>query len=478
VAPDATARPQRDKPLHGIDAAFLASESRTTHWHIVGALVLDPSTAPRKLDTKGVREVVAERLPRVDALRRRVIDLPFPFSIPHWTISRPVEVDLDHHVRRADLPPGASMHALAQLTAELAEGSLPRNKPLWEMVVVEDMADGNVAIVAKVHHSLVDGIAAMGIIGALFDLEPTPPVATIPEAFQAPRQRGLSVGRVFSRIASQPSRVVRATGRAAGTVVGYARAVSKHSATLPLTAPRMGMSRSISTRRAVSFVSVPLLELKAVRKAFGATLNDVVMAVCAGALRRWLQSAGDLPDRALVAAVPVSVAGRVAGAAASAGNQVSVLFATLPTELDDPLARLEAVKGGMSGAKKAHAALGPSTLGHIADAAPWNLLGLLFRAYSDLGLANRLPPAVNLILSNVPGPPVPLYIGGAKLVALFPLGPIFDGAALNVTVASCEGEVGFGFLGCPDVLPPLDDLAAEVPRALAELSALVPAGAS
>jgi WS/DGAT/MGAT family acyltransferase len=464
------------RPLHGIDAAFLVSETSTTHWHIVGALMLDPSTAPGHFDTRMVREVVRARLPHVEALRQKVVDLPFPFSIPHWVLHRTVEVDLDEHVRRADVPPGADLHDLAKLTAELAEGPLPRDRPLWQLVVAEDMAGGRVGVVAKVHHSLVDGVAAMGIIGALFDLEPvSPDPSDVPAQFEVPPSPGLSIRRAIGRLASRPGAIVRATGNVATSAVGFVSTVRKRGATLPLTAPRTSLSRSLTKRREVAFVSVPLDEVKRVRKAFEATVNDVVMAVTASALRAWLRAADDLPDKGLVAAVPVSVSGRVEGAAAKAGNQVSVLFSTLPTHLPDPAQRLGAVQEEMSGAKSAHAALGPSTLGSLAEAAPWNLVGLLFRAYSDLGLADRLPPAVNLILSNVPGPPVPLYIGGAHLERLFPLGPIFDGAGLNVTVASCEGEVGFGFLGCPDVMPPLDDLAREVPRALQELTALVPA---
>jgi diacylglycerol O-acyltransferase len=205
-------------------------------------------------------------------------------------------------------------------------------------------------------------------------------------------------------------------------------------------------------------------------RCFGVTLNDVAMAMTAGALRTWLRGAGELPDRPLVAAVPVAVRG---GSAHMVGNRVSVIFASLPTNLADPIERLEAVHTQMKDAKATHRDVGPQTLGALAEAAPWNLVGLLFRAYSDLGLATRLPPAVNLVMSNVPGPPVSVYCGGARLVGLYPLGPIFDGAALNITVVSCDDDVDVGVVTCPDVAPaPVDALATAFHDALAELVAL------
>ena len=228
------------------------------------------------------------------------------------------------------------------------------------------------------------------------------------------------------------------------------------------------MSRSITAERAVALTTVAMADVREVADTFELKVNDVVMAMCAGGLRSWLRDAGELPERPLVASVPVAVKG-VTGHLA--GNQVSVMFATLPTHLADPLERLDAIRREMHDAKATHTDIGQHTLGRLADAAPWNVVGLLFRAYSDLGLASRLPPAVNLVISNVPGPPVDVYFGGARLVGLYPLGPIFDGAALNITVATCGPDVDIGIVTCPDVAPPVEDLATAMRDALAELVA-------
>jgi WS/DGAT/MGAT family acyltransferase len=239
--------------------------------------------------------------------------------------------------------------------------------------------------------------------------------------------------------------------------------------TLPLTGPRTSLNRSITARRSVALTTLPLADVREVADTFGLTINDVIVSTCTGALRSWLHDAGELPTRPLVAAIPVAVRG---GGDHRTGNRVSVVFSALPTHLADPAERIDAVRRGMRDAKATHADIRPQTLGALAEAAPWNLLGLMFRVYSDLGLANVLPPAVNLVLSNVPGPPVPVFLGGARLEGLYALGPIFDGAALNVTVTTCNDDVDVGIVTCPDVAPPLEALVPAFEESLAELVAL------
>jgi WS/DGAT/MGAT family acyltransferase len=229
------------------------------------------------------------------------------------------------------------------------------------------------------------------------------------------------------------------------------------------------LNRSITWKRDVALATLSLTDVREVAASFELTINDVLTAASAGALRTWLQDAGELPARPLVAAVPVALR---EGDPRRTANRLSVMFASVPTHLADAADRLEAVKTAMRDAKATHADVQPQTLGALAEAAPWNLIGLLFRAYSDHGLANRLPPAVNLVMSNVPGPPVPVYCGGARLVGLYALGPIFDGAALNITFATCNDDVDVGVVTCPDVAPPLDGLVAALREELAELVAL------
>jgi WS/DGAT/MGAT family acyltransferase len=466
-AADAVSQPERVK---GVDAAFLHNETRSTPWHIVGVLVLDPSTAPDGFDTTVLRRVVSERLENVEAFRRRVVDVRGALSVPHWVLDR--TVDVTRHVRRASVPGFQGLSALAQLAAQTAQVALPRDRPLWQIEVLEDMGDGHAGLVAKVHHSVMDGAAAVGVIGALFDLEPTSPVGDQVLRADPPRSHGLGIGHALRTVANFPVTVARAATHLPGAASGLVRALrdAGRHVTLPLSAPRTSLNRSISPARAVTLITMPLPDVRIVTRAFGLTVNDVVMTVVAGALRTWLDKAGDLPDKPMVAAVPVAVGGK---GSHMTGNKVSVLFASLPTHLDDPAARLGAMRDQMADAKTTHRDVGPQTLGVLADAAPWNVVGLLFRAYSDLGLASRLPPAVNLIVSNVPGPPVAVYIGGARLVGLYPLGPIFDGAALNVTIVTCDDDVDVGIITCPDVAPgSVDELGHRCHDALSELVAL------
>ncbi|MCJ7438867.1 MAG: wax ester/triacylglycerol synthase family O-acyltransferase, partial [Acidimicrobiia bacterium] len=355
--------------------------------------------------------------------------------------------------------------------AETARFPLPRDRPLWQMDVVEDLGDGTVGVVAKVHHSIMDGTAAVGILGSLFDLEPVAADAKAPDQHAPAAAQGLGLGQAVRAVARTPVAAARAATRVPGFAVGFVRALrdAGRSVTLPMSAPRTALNRSITATRAVALTTVPFADVREVAESFDVKINDVVMAVCAGALRTWLRDAGDLPDRPLVAAVPVAVGG---GSAHRSGNRVSVMFAALPTDLADPRARIDAVRTEMRDAKATLADVGPHTLGAVAEALPWNVVGLLFRAYSDLGLANRLPPAVNLMISNVPGPPVPVYCGGARLKGLYALGPIFDGAALNITVATCGDDVDVGIVTCPDVAPPAEALTAAIHDSLAELVAL------
>jgi WS/DGAT/MGAT family acyltransferase len=235
---------------------------------------------------------------------------------------------------------------------------------------------------------------------------------------------------------------------------------------LPLTAPRLPMNRSITAHRLISFSSIPLADVKAVKNALGVTVNDVVLAVTAGALRSYLAGRDELPDKPLVASIPTSVR---SADDEQFGNKVSSMFAGLPVEVADPIDRVNAVARSMTGAKQLHADVGDSTLEDWAETAAPALFSRGMRFYTRLRVAERLRPVINLILSNVPGPPWPLYFAGAQLVAIHPLGPIFDDCGLNITVISYLDHVDFGFLTCRELMPDIDDVAHYVPDALSEL---------
>ncbi len=457
------------RPVVGLDAAFLRTETASTLWHVVGVIVLDDRDAAAPFDAEMLRRVLAPRLDAVEVLRRRVVDGPVGVPAARWLTA---PVDLDLHVQGVRLPEGAGLAEVAALAGEIAGRPLPRDRPLWEFTVVDGLADGRKALIAKVHHSLVDGVAAVGVLGAVFTAAPeVPPVRDARAFVPPPPVDSRSHLRAAAQVAiDQPAVLARVLTRLVRSGWDLVRAVPGRSGTpaLPFTAPRVCLSRSITPARAAAFADFDLAALDEIRRAFAVTFNDVAVAVTAGVLRTWLAEAGDRPDRPLVAAVPTSV--RRSGDARS-GNEVSVLFGALPVHLDDPVARLAFVADQMPRDKALYEQVGPRTLPALALVAPWNLAAAAFRAYSDLGLADRLPPAVNLVCTSVPGPAVPLYCGDARMDVMFPLGPIFDGAALNVTVISYTDRVCAGFLTCPEVAPPVQHLADAVADEVAALLA-------
>jgi diacylglycerol O-acyltransferase len=237
--------------------------------------------------------------------------------------------------------------------------------------------------------------------------------------------------------------------------------------TMPFTAPRTSFNATVTGKRTVAFIDVPLQEVKAVKQVLGVTFNDVLTAVVGGALRRYLAGRGELPERPLVAAEPISVHGQTPGVEGS--TQVSVMFTTLATDVDDPVERLRTIAASNTRAKELHAMVGADTLVQWAEHFWLNGFSLGARLYSRLHGAEHHPVIHNLILSNVPGPPIPLYLAGARLTGIYPLGPVMDGAGLNVTILSEEDRVGFGIMACPDLVPDVWQIAEAIPEALHEI---------
>ena len=459
--------------LKGLDAAFLALETPANHMQIIGAAVIDPATVPSSgypTFYDRVRALFEARIHLIPPLRRRVVNVPFGLYVPSW-IDDP-DFDLDYHIRRAALPAPGGPRELEAFVASVASRPLDRNKPLWEAYVVEGLEHGYQAFITKIHHSLIDGVAGVSIIAALFDLEAdaplVPPETTDDFAPEAVPGEMHMLGRAVLSLGTQPQKMVRAITR---SVPGLVRAVRRArdealNVALPLTAPKLTMNRKITAHRVVAFSSISLADVKAVKNALGVTVNDVVLAVNAGALRHYLLARRELPEKPLVASIPTSVRG---ADDTEFGNRVSSMFASLPVEIADPLERLHAVAESMSAAKGVHEEVSDSTLQDWAEVAAPALFSRAMRAYSRLRIGERLRPAINLIVSNVPGPPWPLYFAGARLVALHPLGPIFDDAGLNVTVISYLDHIDFGFIGCRELLPDIHALADAVPDALTEL---------
>lgn len=455
------------KQLNSLDQQFLAVENATHTGHVGGLYVLEPPPgAP--VAVEALRTLVAGRLHLLSPLRRTLVEVPLRFDRPYWV--EVDDLDLTAHVREHTLAQPGGEEDLAALVAALHTPALDRNRPLWELHLIDGLSEGRQAVYGKVHHAVVDGISGAALLGALLDRDPqAPPVpadAFSPRPDLAPRRRHL-VGRGLANALTHPGRSLKALPKLLAhldKLPGLARAPGT-----PFNAP-------ISAQRVLSFGSVPVADVRAIRSAFGCTDNDVVLELCAALLRSWLSARGALPAEPLVIGVPVSLrAPRAdAGLNRSGGNRISLMVVPLPTHLGDPAERLSAIATTMLLAKRQRAGLPDTWLTDVTDLVPPALMGVSTRSIGRLLHGARRHP-VNLVISHVPGPHVPLYLAGARMVAHYPVSAVSDAlGGLNITVVGHDGDLDFGFVACPKLVPDLRDLAAGLAVALAALKSAIP----
>jgi diacylglycerol O-acyltransferase / wax synthase len=462
--------------LSGLDSTFLYLETPSLHMHVAMTMVFDPRTVPGGYRFERVRDLIAARIKAEPVFRRRLVEVPFRLGHPVWVDD--ADFDIDYHVRRAAVPSPGGLRELGDLAGDIAGQQLDRSKPMWEIWVVEGVLGGRIALIAKMHHSTVDGVSGAALLSVLFDLEADPAERPRPDPALVDERVPSGVELVASALvtgAIRPVEMALDVVRTGFRIFDVRRVRQRHDerssgpkAALPLSAPRTSFNAAISRRRRVAFSAIRLDDVKRLKNAMGTTVNDVVLAVCTGALRRFLEDGDELPDRPLVAVVPVSV--RPDGVA-KGSNQVSSMFVQLPTHLDGPLDRLAAIREGTKSAKEEHRALGADLLLNWAEYAAPSVFASAARFYTGWGLANRHRPIANVVVSNVPGPDFPLYLSGAELEAGFPLGPVMDGMGVNITIMSYRGVLYWGFIACPEVMPRVWDLAGAVPAALDELMA-------
>jgi len=470
--------------LSGLDASFLYLETPTLHMHVEMAVVFDPATVPGGYSFAEMQAQIASRTHLAPVFRRLLVEVPFRLGHPVW-VDDP-NFDIEYHVRRTAVPGPGGLRELADLAGDIASRQLDRSKPLWEIWVVEGLEDGRIAVIAKMHHSTVDGMSGAALLSVLFDLEADPgPEPEPPELVPSriPSSAELISEAMAARL-FRPFEMTRNVLRTGQRLLDVRRVrnepehrAPQAKAALPLSAPRTSFNGTLTRRRQVAFTSIGLADVKRLKNATGTTVNDVVLAVCTGALRRFLLDGDELPDKSLVAVVPVSV--QPDHGAPFGSNKVSALFVQLPAQDDDPMARLVAIREGTKGAKDEHNALGADMLVNWAEHATPNTFAAAARLYSRMRLADRHRPVANLIISNVPGPDFPLYLAGAEMVAGFPLGPVMDGLGVNITIMSYRGVLYWGIISCPETMPRVWELAEGVPLALDELLAaagLGPAG--
>ncbi len=463
--------------LSGLDASFLYLETPAQLMHVCAVMVLDPATMTSSYSFGEVQERIAESVRDVPGFTRKIRGVPLGLDHPVWVRDR--NFDIERHVHRLALPVPGGYAELMDLCAHLASLPLDRSRPLWEMWVIEgyrpdgDEGPEKVVVFAKMHHATVDGVSGANLISHLCSIEPgAAPLAPSEQRHPRDPGRGELLGRAVIGTATRPVTLVKVLKPSAELVtksIGRARRGTAMAA--PFSAPRTSFNGTITSHRSIAMADLDLDEIRRIKKATGTTVNDVVLAVAGGALRAYLAERDELPSSSLLATVPVSV--RDSSRRSGGANKVSALFTKLGTDVDDPLERLRMLAERNQNAKEHHNAISADALQDWAEFAAPRTFGLAVRTYANLRLAERHPVVHNLVISNVPGPPIPLYFMGARIEALCPLGPAFHGAGLNITVMSNAGQMHVGAIACRESMPDTDALVRHFPAELERLSEAV-----
>jgi WS/DGAT/MGAT family acyltransferase len=453
-----------------MDAAFLAMESPELPLHVVGVVLLDPAGG-EGWSRERFRDVVRERLHRMPPFCRRLVEVPLALDRPYWHYETPD--DLEAHVIDTTLPAPGDMHALGEFVGDVTTQLLDRSRPLWQLYVVDGLTDGRVALVAKVHHSTLYGAAGAEFIAELLDLEANPAASPPPGASDGdPAHPPDDLALIRRTLVAQLKRPVdigrlaaRGVRNAAGTAGALGGVVRRHGRSAsPAMAPSTAISGTPTTRRTSAFTALSLEDARVLKGAAGVKLNDVVLAAVAVAVRRYLAARGELPDR-VVAGVPVN-----AGEGDTAGtNTLATMLVGLPMEELSAGELLSAVHDAANAAKAFTSAVGPGAIAELADVTPPAALSVAMWLNRTLGLATMQPSLLNLVVSNVMGPPIPLYLAGARVDAIYPLGPLLPGAGMNITVLSNLDRLDVGVMACPDLVEDVWELVGSLPTALDEL---------
>ncbi len=464
-----------------LDAAFLALETENMHMHVGVLAVFDTSGAgPMETIDSSVRNIINERIHTVHALRRRAIKAPLGIDFPLW-IEDP-HFDIENHIYRAALPTPGSYNELTTLAASIMERKLDMSRPLWEIHLVEGLhtsSEPAVAMIAKMHHCILDGETGAGILSTVFDDGPTPRNVPPPDhpwiPDPVPSMAELLIHSATG-LASRSGATVDSAKRAISFLANIANEKKRDTASggimaplAPHLAPRTSINGAISPYRKLSFMSLPLTDIKIVAHSASTTINHVVLATVSGALRKLLDARGERPDRSLVSLVPVSQRGLHEGNMDKNANMVSAALVSLATHVDDPLDRLLAISEGSSHAIRNSSPIYDHLVKAISQVAIPGISHPLATAVTKLKLLNKLNMPFNVVVSNIRGPKRPLWCAGNRMVEIYPIGPLVEGIGLNVTVMSYIDRLGVGILACRDLIPDLDDFTQYMHESFAEL---------
>lgn len=454
--------------LSGLDAGFIYSESSTVPLQVCSITELDTSTVPGGYTFEKLCDHLASRIPAIPEFRTKLADNDFNVDHPVWLEDN--DFQLSRHVNRIALPEPGGREELAAVCGRIVAMPLERSKPLWEMWVIEGVGgsaareDGRLAMLLKVHHAVVDGVSAANLLSQLLDTEPEAPP---PDPVDGPKQASaweIAADGLW-RFVTRPWQLTRVVPTTASMVVKTVnRAVGGSAMAAPFSAPSTPFNKALTSERNLAMAQLPLEGVKKIKHHCDVKVNDVVMALCAGALRGYLEGRDELPAKPLIAFVPASVHGE---SDRPGRNQLSGMFCNLHTDIEDPLDRLRAIGESNVRSKEHSRSMGPTMLLDLAQSLSRNMFGLA------LGVLSRTPlgttAITNVVISNVAGPTTTLYSAGAEITGLYPFGPVFPGAGLNITVMSLDGKLNIGIISCPQLVDDLWDLADRFEAELKEL---------
>jgi diacylglycerol O-acyltransferase len=478
------------RQLTSLDVQFLAAEDGRTHGHVSAVSILDPTTTPEgKLTLADITRVFRQRLHLLPPLCWRLVEVPLGLDYPRW-LDDP-DFDLEFHLRELYLPPPGNLAQLAEQVSRIVSRPLDRARPLWECYLIGGLEGGNVALLIKVHHALVDGVSGSEILGMLFDASAEE--RKIPAGSSPPRDRQPGDWSLLARgVAATPRQLTRAIGAlpaalghldtlptlrnipGVGLASGAAHKLKTRNQDGRLLqapagrAPRTRFNATISPHRRIALGTLSLPGIKAIKNACGATVNDVIVALSTAAIREWLIAHDDLPDEPLLAMIPISV--RTEAQIGTFGNRVAVMIVPLATNEPDPLRRLQITHERLRAAKERHQAVPADILANANHLIPPSLFARASALTASFAASGRLSPPYNVIISNVPGSPVPVYAAGAQQIASYPVSVIHDGVGLNITVFSYQDRVDFGLVADRELIPDLNRMTESLAEALADLS--------
>jgi diacylglycerol O-acyltransferase len=453
--------------LSGTDALFLSMETSAWHQHIAGLTILDPSEAEDFSLEKAVG-IIEERMPLAPKFHWKLKTTPLNLDRPVWVDDE--EFDIWRHIRRVGVPAPGGLRETSAMLAQIMSTQLDRNIPMWEFWYLEGLSNGRIGFVLKFHHALLDGVSGASLATVLMDMEPDADPPEIPDEIETPGRDPSQwelLARSTGTVLKTPFNILRYMGVSAQRGVELLKYQAQSDVPQQLAGmPRTRWNHKIGPRRVAATASVSMVDIRALKDHHGVKVNDVLLAVCSGALRHYLESHDELPDTPLVAGVPIST--RAEGDT-EMDNKISNMNVGLGTHLPGAVERLERIHKNSQASKEIINAVRAKKIQSIGETAPPIMLNMAIQGLYSTGTIAALPTMMNLVISNVPGPPFPIYFGGARVTGMFPGSVIVEGTGLNITVFSYIDRLDFGLAADSELVPDIWDLAELLPESLAEL---------